>query len=342
MIHKTKTGRWAVNLIPTLGVLFSLIVKEPKLTRPKSAEKWAPADSEDAQWARNQIESGIDFDILDEIRKQDSWPISYLALQREAILTTQAAAYRHGVDAFNLSIRLQRNPRAMRELWLSMKNDENRSGASDFQKTKFETFRVRPYIHPNDWKPSLFRVQRGPHTYYAGLNDPFVMRAVAWLEGEGDDSVNLAPTKQRLRNDGGYLVKLDSGKKIRKGKRKGKPITVSVWVQPDAFLPWAFEEQDNIMGDGSFSRIELKRGRKPKGKPLPNGGYLVRIRGKDIGMIVPVGQLTYEKQCNAEPRWVEPVDVVEEVWLEQLANRDEDETLVSTEVEDVDEVFETA
>lgn len=245
---------------------------------------------------RNQVESGLNFDDLMECWKAGTLPASdtpeFVALVDEAMLTTLAKA--ELID-HKLADRLLmvEEPKEVRAFWDLLKRGVRpMGGLGDWDKTVFETIRCREHLYEDEWTEGYFEVQLGDFRFFTGLNDPRVMVAVAWLEG--DDTVQpVNDVKSRHRDNGDWILEFDSGRKTK----WGKAITYVVIVHACAFDPDAFEDRST----GEEDHVVLRRGRKLKNEYVPIACI------EESGELVTRTQMAYIEARKDEERWIEPI-----------------------------------
>lgn len=205
---------------------------------------WERLTQEEAR--RNLIDSGITFDVLDEMAKDGSLPkygtSQYRYLVEEAMSVVEAKVYQADEELGALVGRAVLMDRHVRlyQLWQRIQKHEGHDGPSDWYRTVFETIRTREHLYPDDWEPALFSVLVGWSRWFGHLGDPMVQRAVAWLEGDDDPEFRSSS----LRDNGDMMVTF-----------KGFTVIAHRAV---------FEGTSILDFDsGEWTQIAMKRGRAP-------------------------------------------------------------------------------
>lgn len=214
--------------------------------------------------ARNQLESGLTFDDLIEFWKAGCMPafgtVHYRAMVEDAMATVRAKAYSED-PAFLRALVNEEDPKVLREAWNHLAYGVRRDdGPSLWDKTVFETIRCRKHLYEDEYTEAMFEVQYSDDIrFFAGLNDPRVMTAVAWLEGD-DNVMPVNDRRDRHRDNGDWMLEFDSGKRTKRGDM----MTYMVIVHAAAFEPFAIEDRDECC----WERIELVRGSNPLNWPV--------------------------------------------------------------------------
>lgn len=222
---------------------------------PSVVHAVSEAEAREGEWRQRAtvvLESNITFDDIDLVPE---WK-SNRELLIEAVAACVAKAWLCDKRLYNVAVKNHTNPSVMHKVWKALHASPARfGGATDWESTVFETIRCRKHLYEDEYTEGMFEVQYGDNIrFFAGLNDPRVMTAVAWLEGDN----NVTPVNGRRdqhRDNGDWILEFDSGKR----NRKGEMMTYKVIVHAASFNPHAIEDRDECC----WENIELKRGRKP-------------------------------------------------------------------------------
>lgn len=217
-----------------------------------------------------------------------------LGVVGEAVRTTisKAALIDHEL-ALSLLMVIE-DPKKVRAFWelITKRGKPAVRTLDDWEATVFETLVFHTPLYDEELKEPNFEVALGDFRFFAGLNDPRVMVAVAWLEGDNTNKP-VNDRKQRHRENGDWMLEFDSGRQMK----GGKAITYMVIVHACAFDECAFEDRST----GEEDHVVLRRGRKLKNE------HVARACIMETGELVTRTQTAYVEARKEEERWIEPI-----------------------------------
>jgi len=242
-------------------------------TDTELAQDYTPWTDPKKEWrdrAINQLEGGLTINDLRETARASSLPargsVMYRSLFEDALATCMAMLYLKDEQQYEaVARRLPKTEKGIGRLYdlimqIVLQEDD---GLDDWEQTVFETIKSRPHLYEDEFTmdvvnvyPGFIKMNRKLKWLIPNINrDEAKALAFGWLEGD-TKAEPLNKPKTRHRENGDWILVFD--RRWFTGL-DSRIETVTITISAEAFVQHSIEDRD----DGSWSNVELKRGRKP-------------------------------------------------------------------------------